>query len=69
MYQDWDRFFAFFAILMDFLRRTEKVNESAPENVKFIFSEKSLTVEGRKLEVSFKSRRSESLNVPPTVYF
>jgi len=54
---------------MDFLRRTEKVNESAPENVKFIFSEKSLTVEGRKLEVSFKSRRSESLNVPPTVYF
>ena len=40
---------------MEFLRRTEKVDESAPEKVKFLFSEKSLAEESRKLEVSFKS--------------
>ena len=58
----------FFAFLMEFLRRTEKVNESAPEKVKFLFSEKSLAEESRKLEVCFKSGRSKSL-VPSTVYF
>ena len=59
----------FFAFLMEFLIRTEKVDESAPEKVKFLFSEKSLAEESRKLEVSFKSGRSKELIVPSTVYF
>ena len=46
---------------MEFLRRTEKVDDSAPEKVKFFFSEKSLAEESRKLEVSFKLGRCKSL--------
>ena len=46
---------------MEFLRRTKKVDDSAPEKVKFFFSEKSLAEESRKLEVSFKSGRCKSL--------
>jgi len=41
---------------MELLRRTQKVNESAPEKVKFLFSGKSLIEEGKKLEVSFNYR-------------
>ena len=59
----------FFAFLMEFLRRTKKVDDSAPEKVKFFFSEKSLAEESRKLEVSFKTGRSKSLVVPSTVYY
>ena len=51
---------------MEFLIRTEKVDESAPEKVKFLFSEKSLAEESRKLEVSFQSGQSKSLMVPST---